>query len=225
MRSLSALGGSLSFVVYNRAKSFDFCYNLNMIAKKKQTSRWNKIYKKGAHWEKGLSKQILEFIKYLKKGYKVLDAGCGSGRNSVFLSERGFEVWGIDTSEVGIKKAKKKRQLKNLHLLVGNIEELPFNNEFFNAIYCGGVLNFIPLENAALEIFRVLKKNGVAFIWLLLDTKIISTGEKKEFHKKVDILSTYSKKFQIFQQKEFFSNDLRAERPHSHRIFELILKK
>jgi len=191
----------------------------------KNFSRWDRKYKKGAHWEKGPSKEIIEFKKYLQKGCKVLDAGCGSGRNSIFLTKKGFEVWGIDISNIGIKKAKEKFQSKNLHFLVGNIEKTSFKSNFFDAVYSGGVLNFIPLKKPSLEIFRILKKGGVALLWLIIDTKIKSTGERKLFHDKDEITSIYRKKFLILKQKEFISKDLKAKKPHIHKIFELILKK
>ncbi len=196
-----------------------------MSNKKDKAFRWDKIYKKRAHWEKGFSKEVLEFSKYLRKGDRVLDAGCGSGRSSIFLAREGFEVWGVDISKEGIKKAKNKIQLKTLHFLVGDIENLPFKKGFFDAVYSESVLNFVPLEKAASEIFRVLKKGGVAFIWLLLNIKIISTGKIRKFYNKEDIISVYRKKFKILEQKDFTRKDLKAENPHTHKMFVIILKK
>ena len=37
-------------------------------------------------------------------GMKVLDAGCGSGRNLIFLMRAGFDVWGVDESEEAIAR-------------------------------------------------------------------------------------------------------------------------
>jgi ubiquinone/menaquinone biosynthesis C-methylase UbiE len=195
-----------------------------MSTKKEEISRWERAYKEGAHWEEGPSKNMQKFTKYLKKGDKILDIGCGSGRDSIFLAKQGFEVWGIDISKEAIKKAKEKFRAKNLHFLVGDIKDLKFKDEFFDAVYSGWVLQSIPLKKASLEIFRVLKKGGVAFLAFLLNTKIIATGKITEFHKKEDIISTY-KNFQILKQLTFKSEDFKAKEPHTHDAFIIILKK
>jgi 2-polyprenyl-3-methyl-5-hydroxy-6-metoxy-1,4-benzoquinol methylase len=47
------------------------------------------------------------FSRHLKAGANVLDVGCGGGRDSIFLSEQGFNVTGIDVSRKMISLAKK----------------------------------------------------------------------------------------------------------------------
>jgi len=195
---------------------------------KENRSRWDEIYKKGAHWEKGSSKNMQLFIKYLNKGDRVLDAGCGSGQDSIFLAKQGFEVWGIDISNEAIKKAKKNKEkykLENLHFLVGDIQNLKFEDEFFDAIYSGWVLHNLPLEKPASEIHRVLKKRGIAFLAFLLNTKYVKDKKIVRFHRKEDILKVYKKRFKILKQIQFHQEDFETERPHTHDVFIIILKK
>lgn len=195
--------------------------------KKEKQIDWNRVYKEGSQlWEPkdGPSKSVQEFIRYLKEGDKILDLGCGSGRDSIFLAKQGYDVWGIDISKEAIKKAKENFQAKNLHFLVANAENLPFEDEFFDAIYSRWVLQFVPLKKAASEIFRVLKNNGIAFIAFLLNTKIIATRELTEFHRKEDIISTYEN-FKILKQVEFKIEELDAKKPHMHDALIIILKK
>lgn len=199
-------------------------YSTYMTTKKEKIVEWEKSYKKGAHWERGPSRNMVEFAKYLKKGDKVLDLGCGSGRDSIFLANQRFEVWGIDISKEAIRKAKEKFQSENLHFLVAEAENLPFTDEFFDVIYSGWVLQSIPLKKAYSEILRVLKKEGIAFLAFLLNTKIIGSGKIKEFHKKEDILSNY-KNFRIIRQNEFKTEDFEDEEPHTHEVLILILRK
>jgi 2-polyprenyl-3-methyl-5-hydroxy-6-metoxy-1,4-benzoquinol methylase len=54
---------------------------------------------------------------------KAVDIGCGSGDNAIWLSQRGFHVVGIDTSEAAIEKAKEKASKANVNItfLVSNI--------------------------------------------------------------------------------------------------------
>lgn len=69
----------------------------------------------GAFWERGYrdpnvstmggpSHEIVELLPALPPGGKVLDLGCGEGRNSFFLASRGFDVTAIDRSEAAIDK-------------------------------------------------------------------------------------------------------------------------
>lgn len=57
-------------------------------------------------------REIIRFIEVLniKPPSKVLDLGCGNGRNSRVLLERGFDVYGIDFSPSAIEFAKKKKK-------------------------------------------------------------------------------------------------------------------
>ena len=169
-------------------------------------------------------KNMRLFIKYLNKGDKVLDAGCGFGRDSFFLAKHGFEVWGVDISSKAIKRAKRNFKARNLHFSVGDIQNLDFKDNFFDAVYSGGVLHMLPLEKPASEIYRVLKDGGIAFLHFLLNKKYIS-GETTSFHKKEDIIKVYRKKFKILKQIQFHQEDLEAEKPHTHDVLILILKK
>lgn len=50
------------------------------------------------------SDEIIDLIKLLPAGARVLDLGCGDGRNSIPLTEAGFDVTAVDISEAGIAK-------------------------------------------------------------------------------------------------------------------------
>ena len=55
------------------------------------------------------------FAEYPKKG-KVLDLGCGQGRDAIQLARLGFEVTGIDNSKVGIKQLNRVANTENISL-------------------------------------------------------------------------------------------------------------
>ena len=133
-------------------------------------------------WDKAFKKYGKIFIKpqedipklakkWKKEGIKrILDLGCGSGRHVVYLAKKGFEVYGIDIAEHGIKIAKewlKKEKLK-AKLRVGDIyKKLPYKSEFFDAIICIRTLNHGKIEwirRCIKEMYRVLKPNGYIFV-------------------------------------------------------------
>ena len=71
------------------------------------------------------------------KPCKALDIGCGTGDNAIWLSEQGFRVTGVDTSEVAIEKAREKASKANINcvfwavdILKECVEGMPFGFAF-----------------------------------------------------------------------------------------------
>ncbi|MFX0141366.1 MAG: class I SAM-dependent methyltransferase [Candidatus Hodarchaeota archaeon] len=137
--------------------------------------RWNEIYRNEKESKlliSGIQEGIPEFVENCKKKKftKILDLACGSGRHLVYLSQKGFAVYGLDFSSEGIKKAKSQLKEKNLHadLIIGSMyEKFPYNNNFFDAVICIRAIhhNLITKIRIAInEIERVLKPNGLIFI-------------------------------------------------------------
>jgi demethylmenaquinone methyltransferase/2-methoxy-6-polyprenyl-1,4-benzoquinol methylase len=108
---------------------------------------------------------VFDKIKY----QKVLDIGCGPGTISEDLLEISEQVWGIDISEDMIKIAtdrfNKTKFNTIIHFDVGDAENLKFPDQFFDAVFCIGVLRYLDSwENGLHEIYRVLKPNGIVVI-------------------------------------------------------------
>lgn len=94
---------------------------------------------------------------------KVLDVGCGNGYVLSRYAKEGAETYGIDITETGIQICKNRFEFMNLkgNFVVGNAEELPFEDNFFDCVCSMGVLHHVPnTEKAVSEIHRVLKKDG-----------------------------------------------------------------
>jgi SAM-dependent methyltransferase len=133
---------------------------------------WNRAYKKGDKiWIKP-QEDIPKILKLFKKQgvKKILDLGCGTGRHLIYLAKRGFEVYGLDIAEDGIKIAKnwlKEEKLK-ANLKIGDIyRKLPYPNDFFDAIICIKTLNHGKIEwirRCIKEMHRILKPKGLLFV-------------------------------------------------------------
>lgn len=100
------------------------------------------------------------------KDLKALDLGCGVGRNTVFLSEKGLDAIGIDISKNAIELAKEnaKKNGQNTQFSVYDGKTLPFEDNFFDFIISFGVLDHIPMEDALRimeEVKRTLKDGGI----------------------------------------------------------------
>lgn len=60
--------------------------------------------------------ELIEFFNKYPKNGKILDLGCGQGRDSIPLAQLGFDVTGIDNSKVGIEQMNQIAKTKNLRL-------------------------------------------------------------------------------------------------------------
>ncbi|KYK28815.1 arsenite S-adenosylmethyltransferase [Thermoplasmatales archaeon SG8-52-1] len=107
----------------------------------------------------------------IKEGDVVLDLGSGAGFDAFLAANKvgnSGKVFGIDFTIEMIKKSRelaKRYNYKNVEFRKGDIEKLPFDNEFFDIIISNCVINLAPNKfNVFKEAFRVLKKNGRMFI-------------------------------------------------------------
>lgn len=96
------------------------------------------------------------------KSLKILDVGCGTGRHSIELSKRGYNVTGIDLSESMLRRATEKAKEKNLNIEFLNYDarDLPFNSDFDVAIMlCEGGFSLMETDEMNYEILRNVTKS------------------------------------------------------------------
>ena len=110
-------------------------------------------------------------IQYLtNKPKNILDIATGTADFAISASKiKNVNIIGIDISEgminVGKKKIIKKKLEKNINLQIADSENLPFEDNKFDAITAGfGVRNFEDLEKGLSEMNRVLNTNGIVVI-------------------------------------------------------------
>lgn len=120
-------------------------------------------------------------------GDKILDAGCGGGRNMHWFVQNNFEIYGIDSSEAAIiNLINEYPALPAESLQVSLIEKLPFSDHFFEHVISSAVLHFAAstthFKAMMGEMLRVLKPNGTLFIRMTSDigiedkVKLLSNG-------------------------------------------------
>ncbi len=105
-------------------------------------------------------------------GMRVLDAGCGYGRNLVYLLREGCEVFAVDQDAAGVEHVRRlsaslETGLPEKNFQVAAIEQMPFPSEFADVVICSSVLHFARDAQHFLamlkELWRVLRPGGMLF--------------------------------------------------------------
>jgi ubiquinone/menaquinone biosynthesis C-methylase UbiE len=109
--------------------------------------------------------QIMQFIQFLD-GKKVLDAGCGSGRDVQCFIDEGIDAEGIDISKEMIKEAESR--VKGTFSVM-SMDKIKHKDGTFDGIWCCASLLHVPkkdVEKVVKEFSRVLKQGGVVYLSL-----------------------------------------------------------
>jgi len=111
-------------------------------------------------------KELLINTIRFKRGERVLEIGCGTGRNLEYLSDLGLVSTGVEPVEELIKKARQKSTIKNDQLIRCSYEKLPLGDNSFDNVIFMNTFGFAGDKTAALrEAFRVAsKKVAIGFL-------------------------------------------------------------
>jgi ubiquinone/menaquinone biosynthesis C-methylase UbiE len=128
------------------------------------------------------------------RSLKILDVGCGTGRHSIELSKRGYNVTGVDLSESQLARAREKATACGLEIqfLQHDARKLPFEREFdFAIMLCEGGFPLMETDEMNFEILQSV-------------TRSLKPGSKL-------IFTTLNGHFPVFNSVEQFCNDTTAE--------------
>lgn len=130
-------------------------------------------------------KKVLKIVSDSKPKV-ILDIATGTGDLAILMAKTNAEkIIGLDISagmlEVGKKKVEERKLSNVIDLVLGDSENIPFEDNYFDAITVGfGVRNFEHLEKGFAEILRVLKPNGV---FVILETSVPDKTPYKQGYK------------------------------------------
>lgn len=133
---------------------------------------WDEEYRKlniASSFKGTLSHSVKFLLEFFPKSF--LDLGCGNGRNAIPLARMGYQVTGMDISQVALSQAKEKLESesaevqKRVQLILGSMgQPLPFKDKEFDVVM--DITSFdILIDDTEIkchknEVARVLKSNG-----------------------------------------------------------------
>jgi len=134
-------------------------------------SSWEDAYRTVPPWDVGRPQPaFVELVRVgeLSRG-RVLDVGCGTGENALYLAGNGFSVIGVDLSNraIGVARAKVAERKLKADFQIGNALSLDFKNGFFDNVIDSGLFHTFSDDDRpsyAREIARVLALRGRYFM-------------------------------------------------------------
>ena len=162
--------------------------------------------------KKGTLSALFPLLKSARKKGISLDAGCGNGRNLIGIAKGSEFAYGIDASKEMIRLAEKKikenKLEKTANLIRADVQKLPFENEFFDNVFCLAVLHHLETEKkrekAVSEFGRVLKKGGILLIsvWNRYQKRFEKEGKDCKVKWRKDDGKTEERFYHLFEEEE-----------------------
>ena len=165
---------------------------------------YNKIAKDFDRTRYKVWNRVATFLDSLEPNTRVLEVGCGNGKNMLYRND--LQMSGIDISDEQVSICKEK----GLDVEKSNMTKLSFSNSEFDSIIC--IATYHHLDNdeeraqALKEIYRVLKKSGRVMICVWAMEQPSNT--KHRFTKSDELVSwkidneTYYRYYHIYKEKE-----------------------
>ena len=202
------------------------------------------------------SSMVVAFVKFLKdhniNDGKIIDIGCGKGRNSIYLSEQGFQVYAVDYIQEAIDYAKHQVKDKNVQdsiIFINAAIDVPwqFENIFFDyAVDCFSSIDIETRDGREIykqEMYRTLKPGGFALVSVVsaddeIEAEMIkqspglepnstiwpSNGKFQKNYTESELRRFYSE-FEIVELNEIKKKSVKLNREFIATNFRLILRK
>jgi len=177
---------------------------------------FSSVYNDAPPWDIGRPQK--EFVQLEEAGEivgSVLDVGCGTGENALFLAAQGHDVWGVDFTPIAIKKARYKATERNLDVtfLTRNALELRTLGRTFDTVIDSGLFHVLDDEERpqfVASLASVLHRYGTYFMLCFSELEPGSYGPRRVTQR--DIRNAFDRTWHI--------NYIRPAQMESRRLIE-----
>ena len=166
---------------------------------------------------------------------KVLDVGCGEGKDAVFFARCGYDVSAFDISEAGLEKAKRLAEKARVHVRTFRANMWDYRlEEKYDVLFSSGALHYIKpeLRDEVMANYKNhVNDNGIVALHVFVRKPFISAAPEKEeysFHWKSGQLFTYFHDWYIEHCTEYVFDCNSSGVPHQHaanRLFSRNVKE
>jgi tellurite methyltransferase len=202
---------------------------------------YNTIYQNKNVWGIEPNKLLLKIFsleKFEKTGEYFLDLGCGQGRDSLFMAEKGFNIVAVDISNEGIKKIEEyltqHENLKNrVKLICQDINSFNIEENKYKIINAFNSLQFLT-KQGALDIIKKVKNGLITNGYIVIsgfttnDPSYQKTiNQNKGFFEPIELKNLFAN-FKIIFYEEKILDDIGHPgfpAPHQHGVVKMIAQK
>lgn len=188
------------------------------------------------HWGKkpsAICDRIIEMIRP-SSGFrpKLLDLGCGEGRNAVYFAKHGFEVLGLDVSLPGLQKTTRYAEEVGVHVETIQADIVTYELEdIYDVIFSTGTLQYLPPE-ARSQRFQNYKDctapDGINVLSVFVRKPFISRAPDAEdtaFPYRSGELMSYYWDWEIPYCTEEIFDCMSSGVPHQHAVNRIIARR
>ena len=179
-------------------------------------------------WGTAPSRLALDLLGHLPPRARVLDLGCGEGRDAVVFAAAGHQVTGLDISRAGLRKAARLAAARGVGVrwVHGDIARLPVAGRFDLLYYCGAI-HYVPRARRP-TVFRRLRAmtrpGGLHALVVFTDRHVyVEKGEVIDYFGPGELLAHYVG-WHVLHHREGLIPCAQDGRPHEHSVEELIAR-
>ncbi|MCM3634071.1 helix-turn-helix domain-containing protein [Paenibacillus camelliae] len=208
---------------------------LGYVAQDRQITIYEEEYKtQEYYWGMEPNKACYQVLQLMPptKHLKLLDIGCGEGKDAVFFARNGYDVSAFDVSDAGIEKTRSLAEKVGVHVNVFKADILDYRlDTYYDIIFSSGVLHYIKPDYRK-EIFNNYKQftneNGMHVLNVFVNKPFIAPPPENEpnaFKWHSGELLTYYNDWLIKDSSEIVFDCNSSGIPHKHAMTEMIAQK
>jgi tellurite methyltransferase len=163
---------------------------------------------------------------------KLLDLGCGEGRNAVYFAENGFDAVGLDASQAGLKKTRKYAEEAGVHVETIHADIMKYEIiDTYDVIFSTGTLHYLPLSvrNKCFQNYKdCTAPNGLDVFSVFVSKPFIPRApdaEENVYPYKSGELMSYYWDWEILHYAEEIFDCGSGGVPHKHAVNRMIARR